>query len=356
MTSAATLVLAVLVALVLTPAVRRVPGLVAIPLPSRWSQAATPTTGGIALFGAFLLALQPALLLGAVDRRYIPLILGAGAAFALGLWDDGRPLGPSRKLAAQVAIAVGASAAGVRPDWLPLGAAVIVGAVVLIACMNSVNLLDNMDGLAAGTTAIAALALAVIAGSMPAAGSTVVAAALAGACIGFLPQNYRRNKPAAVFMGDSGSHLLGFCLGGLAVLASPGGVGGVAAAVAAPLLVLAVPMLDTVLVMAVRFSEGRPIWEGGRDHSSHRLVYSGRTQHQAVAVLFGVTALCSGTAVVLAVVKEPILTATACGLAFASLVAFGTRLSTVTEENPGRVLPFRGRRSEQAEDRQSGVS
>ena len=93
MTSAATLVLAVLVALVLTPAVRRVPGLVAIPLPTRWSQAATPTTGGIALFGAFLLALQPALLLGAVDRRYIPLILGAGAAFALGLWDDGRPLG-----------------------------------------------------------------------------------------------------------------------------------------------------------------------------------------------------------------------------------------------------------------------
>jgi hypothetical protein len=85
-------------------------------------------------------------------------------------------------------------------------------------------------------------------------------------------------------------------------------------------------------------------------------VYSGRTQHQAVGVLFAVAALCSATAVLLAVLKEPLLTAGACGLAFASLMAFGARLSTVSEENPGRVLPFRGRRSERAEDRQSGVS
>src|SRR4051812_9342408 len=126
----------------------------------------------------------------------------------------------------------------------------------------------------------------------------------------------------------------------MALLASPGGAGGAAAAIAAPLLVLAVPMLDTVLVMAVRFSEGRPIWEGGRDHSSHRLVYSGHTQHQAVAVLFVIAGLCSATAVALAVLREPIVTAAGSGLAFASLVAFGARLSTVTEDNRGRVLPF----------------
>jgi UDP-GlcNAc:undecaprenyl-phosphate/decaprenyl-phosphate GlcNAc-1-phosphate transferase len=355
MISAGTLVLAALVALVLTPAVRRVPGLVAIPMPTRWHQAATPTTGGIALFAAFALALQPALLLGAVDRRYIPLVLGAGAAFALGLWDDGQPLGPSRKFAFQLAISLTAAIAGVRPDWLPLALSIVVGTVVLLACMNSLNLLDNMDGLAAGTTAIAALALAVIAGTMPHSGSSVIAAALAGACLGFLPQNYRRSRPAAVFMGDSGAHLLGFCLGGLALLASPGGAGGAAAAVAAPLLVLAVPMLDTMLVMAVRFSEGRPIWEGGRDHSSHRLVYSGHTEHQAVAVLFAIAGLCSATAVALAVLREPIVTAVGSGLAFASLVAFGARLSTVSESNPGRVLPFGRRGGRPSEERRASA-
>src|SRR4029453_8945552 len=99
----------------------------------------------------------------------------------------------------------------------------------------------------------------------------------------FLPFNYRPRRPAALFMGDSGSHMLGFALGGLAPLGRPGGAGGAAAAVAAPLLILALPVLDTGLVMLVRFSEGRAVWQGGRDHSSHRLAYTGRSERRAGA-------------------------------------------------------------------------
>ena len=120
MTSLATLVLASVSAALLSAAVRRLPGPSAVPLPDRWHRTVTPASGGIALFGAFLLALQPGLFSAAVDRDYLPLILGTGAAFALGLWDDAASIGVQKKFAGQLAIALAAACAGLRPDWLPL--------------------------------------------------------------------------------------------------------------------------------------------------------------------------------------------------------------------------------------------
>jgi UDP-GlcNAc:undecaprenyl-phosphate GlcNAc-1-phosphate transferase len=139
-------------------------------------------------------------------------------------------------------------------------------------------------------------------------------------------------------MGDSGSQLLGFMLGSLALLTSPGGAGGVAAAIAAPLLILAVPALDTALVMLVRLAERRPMWQGGRDHSSHRLVYRGLTERRAVAVLLAITAGCTTTAVVLVIFQNAVLTGAACVVTIAGLIAFGTRLALVREEEAA-VLP-----------------
>jgi UDP-GlcNAc:undecaprenyl-phosphate GlcNAc-1-phosphate transferase len=327
-----TLILAASFAAVLSAAVRRLPIPRALPLPDRWHRTVTPATGGIALFGAFVLALQPALLSAAVDRRYLPLILGVGAAFALGLWDDAAPIGARNKFVGQLAIGLGAAIVGVRPDWLPVWAGIPAACVILVASMNSFNLLDNMDGLAAGIAAISACGLALVAGLVPDSGSSVVAAALAGACLGFLPFNYRPRRAATLFMGDSGSHLLGFALGGLALLASPGGAGGAAVAVAAPLLILALPVLDTALVMLVRFAEGRPLWQGGRDHSSHRLVYHGLEERKAVALLLGIAANCTLTAVALVIMQDLLLTAIAAGTTFAGLVAFAARLAIVTEE------------------------
>jgi UDP-GlcNAc:undecaprenyl-phosphate/decaprenyl-phosphate GlcNAc-1-phosphate transferase len=339
MTSVATLVLAGLCAALLAAIVRRLPGPRAVPLPDRWHRTITPASGGVALFGAFLLALQPGLFSAAVSNDYLPLLLGTAAAFALGFWDDAASVGVPKKFAGQLVIAISAAVAGVRPDWLPLWAGIPVACLILIASMNSFNLLDNMDGLAAGTAAVAALGLALVAGLVPGSGSSVVAAALAGACLGFLPFNYRPHRPAALFMGDSGSYMLGFALGGLALLASPGGAGGAAAAVAAPLLILALPVLDTGLVMLVRFSEGRPLWQGGRDHSSHRLVYSGMGERRAVAVLLGIAVNCTATAIALVILQDLLLIAVAVGATLAALIAFASQL-VVINERPGRVVEF----------------
>jgi UDP-GlcNAc:undecaprenyl-phosphate/decaprenyl-phosphate GlcNAc-1-phosphate transferase len=288
-------------------------------------------TGGIALFLAFVIALQPAFHSGAISNRYTPLVLLAAAAFALGLLDDIRHLAIRQKIAGQLAIALLAAHQGLRPDWLPSSIGIPVACAVIVACMNSVNMLDNIDGLAAGTTAVAALGLALVGGLVESAGSPVVAAALAGACLGFLPFNYRSRKPAALFMGDSGSQMLGFTLGALALLTSPGGAGGVAAAIVAPLLILAVPTLDTSLVVVARYLGGRPVWQGGTDHSSHRLVYKGLSERRAVGVLLGITVVCSAMAIALVIFQNVLLTVTASALTLVALVVFGARLALVEE-------------------------
>jgi UDP-GlcNAc:undecaprenyl-phosphate/decaprenyl-phosphate GlcNAc-1-phosphate transferase len=253
------------------------------------------------------------------------------------------------KLGGQFVIALGAAVAGVRPDWLPVWAGIPVALAIIVASMNSFNLLDNMDGLAAGTAAIAACGLALVAGFVPGSGSSVVAAALAGACLGFLPFNYRPRRPAALFMGDSGSHLLGFALGGLALLASPGGAGGAAAAVAAPLLILALPALDTGLVMLVRLAEGRPVWHGGRDHSSHRLVYQGLSERRAVALLLGIAANCTLTAIAIVILQDSLLTVLAAGTTFAGLVAFASQLAL--NDEVGRIFALDSDSANHVEER-----
>jgi UDP-GlcNAc:undecaprenyl-phosphate GlcNAc-1-phosphate transferase len=332
MISLATLLLAGLVAAVLSAVARRLPVPEAVPLPDRWHRTVTPVTGGIALFGAFALVLVPSFVSRAVDERYLPLVLGAGAAFALGLWDDLSKIDARTKFGGQIAIALLAASAGLHPDWLPAWAGIPLAMLILVGGMNSFNLLDNMDGLAAGTAAIAAIGLALVGGLVPGSGSSVVAAAIAGACIGFLPFNYRPRRPAALFMGDSGSQMLGFTLGGLALLASPGGAGGAAAAVAAPLLILALPMLDTGLVMLVRFAEGRPLWQGGRDHSSHRLVYHGMGERRAVALLLGIAANCTMAAIALVILQDVLLTAIVAAATLAALIAFGAQLVVIKEQ------------------------
>jgi UDP-GlcNAc:undecaprenyl-phosphate GlcNAc-1-phosphate transferase len=341
MTSLQTVLLALALAGALSAVVRRLPGLSARPKADRWHGALTPMTGGIALFLAFLVAVQPALHAGDIDPRYEPVITIAALAFILGLLDDAISLSINHKLAGQLVVALIAVHEGVRPDWLAPSIAVPVSCAVIVACMNSLNLLDHMDGLAAGTAAVGALGLALVSGLVESAGSPVVAAAVAGACLGFLPFNYRPRRPAALFMGDSGSQLLGFVLGSMALLTSPGGAGGVAAAVVAPLLILAVPAFDTGLVMLVRFAEGRPFWQGGRDHSSHRLVYGGLSERRAVAILIALAASCTGIAVAIVIFQSLLLTMVASSAVLAGLLVFGARLALLSEHGtPSRREPL----------------
>ena len=131
-------------------------------------------------------------------------------------------------------------------------------------------------------------------------------------------------------MGDSGSHLLGFVVASSALVAAPSGAGGVAAAIVPPLLILALPIIDTSLVIIVRLAEGRPIWQGGRDHISHRLVYIGLSEREAVGALLLLAAACAGVALVVAAAHNPLVTGAAVGLVFALLVALTSRLALVT--------------------------
>jgi UDP-GlcNAc:undecaprenyl-phosphate GlcNAc-1-phosphate transferase len=289
--------------------------------------------GGLALLVGFLAAIATGVATGEGDRRLGYLALAGTAAFLLGLCDDARRIGPRAKFGGQLLIAC-ATASLIRPTWLPAAAALPVAIFVLVAAMNSFNFLDNIDGLAAGAAAIAGGTLALGASIDGDPVLPLAAIAVAGAAVGFLPLNYRRGRPAALFMGDSGAHLLGLLVGSCALLAGPRGAGGVSASVLAPLLILALPILDTSLVIVVRLAERRPIWRGGRDHLSHRLVYVGLGERQAVAALLLLATLCGAAGLAVVAIHDALVTGAAVGAVVALLVGIGSRLAFVHEPRP----------------------
>jgi UDP-GlcNAc:undecaprenyl-phosphate GlcNAc-1-phosphate transferase len=294
-TGAAALLAAIVGSLLLTPVAARLRGFSASETETRWHTGRTPATGGLAICGGLLAGVAAAYAFGGGSRTELVLVVGAVLACLLGLRDDAIPFAPKVKLCGQIAIAVGGAAAGLAPDWAPAWIGIPLAAFVLVAAMNSVNLLDNIDGLSSGTTAVAAGGVAA-AGSIAFGAAPLAALALCGACIGFLPFNYRPGRKALLFMGDSGSHLIGFALGGAVLMLAGAGSFGVAHSLVAPALLLAVPALDTSLVMIVRRLEGRPLSKGGRDHLSHRLVYTGLSDAAAVATLVGIGAACAAVA------------------------------------------------------------
>ena len=156
---------------------------------------------------------------------------------------------------------------------------------------NAFNLLDNMDGLAGSLAVVAATFFAIDAVYLHKESLLLVLSLSIGcAALGFLPFNFRPHKPAAVFMGDSGSQVLGFVLAALGLATSWKVAESTVATLLLPLLVLAVPILDTALVTAVRVVEGRSIAQGGRDHTSHRLVRGGLGEKSTVILLTAVAA------------------------------------------------------------------
>ena len=168
----------------------------------------------------------------------------------------------------------------------------------MVAMSNAFNLLDNMDGLCAGTAVVVGSVLAAYCFLHTSVGfhaTGALCALTAASSLGFLYHNFRRKGSARIFMGDCGSMFLGYMLSGLAVIAfcptaSTTILNG-AAHCALALLVMALPILDTTLVIIVRKREGRAISQGGKDHTSHRLVYAGFTERQAVFILYGVSLL-----------------------------------------------------------------
>ena len=260
----------------------------------------TPLLGGLAILAGVLLA--GALFLPASPEMRG--ILGAAALITLvGLLDDIYDISPPLKLLGQVAAALICVLSGVVVDdfTFPLLGRVELGdfggvltLVGLVMIMNVVNFSDGVDGLAAGVCAIAALGFSVIAFDLHADAAGILAACTAGAALGFLVHNFH---PASVFMGDSGSNLLGLLLG--AVIVEGSLKTNALIALVGPLVILAVPFLDTGFVIAKRIKYRRPVYRGDSNHFHHRFHRMGFSQRKTVLYLYAWTTTMAGLAVAL---------------------------------------------------------
>jgi UDP-GlcNAc:undecaprenyl-phosphate/decaprenyl-phosphate GlcNAc-1-phosphate transferase len=311
----------------------------AAPRADRWHERTTPMLGGIGIFAGILAGFWVAVAIDAApaSRELLAILGGCAILFVAGLLDDLFSLGPLPKLAAQLAaaglvIGNGLTISGlISNDFL----AGVVALVWLVGMTNAFNLLDNMDGLAATLAGIAAVFFAIDAVTVHENKAVLaLALALALACAGFLPFNLRPRRSAAVFMGDSGSQVLGFALAALGLTASWKVAGTTVATLLLPILVLAVPILDTTLVTVVRLLDGRPVYQGGRDHASHRLVYHGLSEMHAVVLLAVISAALGTTSLFYAVLDNAWVTLIGVLLTFALLVQFASVLSDV-ERAPG---------------------
>jgi UDP-GlcNAc:undecaprenyl-phosphate/decaprenyl-phosphate GlcNAc-1-phosphate transferase len=286
-------------ALVLTPLVRRLArrwGAVAKPKTDRWHKKPTAMLGGVAIFLTvavvivgylFFVPPMPDEILNH-DRDYLWVVLGASAfLFVVGLADDLLHAKPYQKLIGQIMGAAFVIYYGLSLPWT--GSApvnMVITIFWLIGITNAVNLLDNMDGLAAGIAAIASvfLAFSFLASQQPT--EALMLAVFAAALVGFLVYN---SNPASIFMGDCGSMFIGFFLASTALMsAAQGGRSrSFLPVLAVPILILFIPIFDTTLVTIVRKLSGRSVRVGGRDHTSHRLVALGMSERRAVWMLYG---------------------------------------------------------------------
>ena len=258
-------------------------GMVVSPRSDRWHVRPVPLLGGVAIVVSTLV---PTFLLTGWN---VSLLWLAGAALVvsvLGLIDDRRTLRASTKLVVQLAVASALVSAGFVPELTPFQIGdILIAMFWIVGVTNAFNLLDNMDGLCAGIGTIAVVAF--VAGSLASGGSAspemVYASSLAGAMVGFLLFNF---SPASIFMGDTGSLFIGVSLAGLTL--SPGTPIGsnVLTVIAVPSLILAIPIFDTTFVTLSRRFSGRPASQGGRDHTSHRLVALGFSERGAVLLLY----------------------------------------------------------------------
>jgi UDP-GlcNAc:undecaprenyl-phosphate GlcNAc-1-phosphate transferase len=312
---------------------------VAAPRRDRWHTRATPLLGGVGIFAGFLAAVGAAVAIHAApaSKELLGIVGGCAILFFAGLADDLFSLGPIPKLVAQVLASCSVLIGGLSLQMIGNDVlADLVAVLWLVGMTNAFNLLDNMDGLAATLAAIAATFFAIDAvTSHPSHSSLAIALALAIACIGFLPFNLRPRRNAAVFMGDSGSQVLGFTLAALGLASSWKVAGTTVATFVLPILVLAVPILDTTLVTIVRLLDGRPVYRGGRDHASHRLVYHGLSEKRAVILLAVVSVALGTTSLAYEVLGNSWVTLIGVLLTFALLVQFGSLLSDVERQRDG---------------------
>lgn len=262
-----------------------------------------PLMGGLAMYVAFIVAVPVSHSRTVLEEGAV-VLAGATLILLTGIVDDRVGMSPRVKLLAQIGAALLLVAGGVQIaffpwEWLNVAATVFW----VVGICNAMNLLDNMDGLSGGVAAIACAMFTILALVNGQIWVSVVSAILFGAILGFLRFNW---NPATIFMGDAGSLLLGFLLAVIAIKLRFPGVEQERTWIA-PLLVLAVPIIDTTLVTISRLRRGVSVSAGGRDHISHRLLRLGLTVRQAVGAIYGAALIGGAAAIAVTVVADETL-------------------------------------------------
>ncbi len=331
--------IALATALLLTPAVkslaRRI-GALDKPDPRKVHTEPMPRLGGLAIYAGFCLAVVTTL--GTQNRQLQGILVGGTLMLLLGAIDDFRPLRARVKFLGQILIAaLVVIYFGVRIEWLtnPFRGMVYLGKLGIpltilwiVAVVNTINLSDGLDGLAAGVSSIAAATLFLIAWKAGQLQVLVLTAALAGSTLGFLRYNF---NPAKIFMGDSGSMSIGFILATIAVQGAMKSAATIAMAI--PILALGLPIFDTSFAIVRRFLNGRPISEPDRGHLHHRLLEMGLSQRQAVMLMYLISVYLGFTAFVISVVdsSSAALVLAAVGLTF----MVGAKMTNILVVRPG---------------------
>ncbi len=321
-TSVAAFILALMIAALLTPNLRRFAearGLLDQPKDSRrMHRRAVPRIGGLGVVAAFYAPLVGLLVYEPELGRYFyskgwlgfSFLLGGLAIAALGLYDDLRGANAYQKFAVQFGVAALLYPCGYRIEQISLpGGALELGilafpvtVVWIVGIINAINLIDGLDGLAGGVALCAVLTNLVVAAAQPHPIGTLCMATLAGALLGFLFYNF---NPASIFLGDTGSLFLGYVLAASSIRTHHKSTTVISVSLLVPMVALALPITDTLLAMGRRAIAGRSMFRGDREHIHHRLLRLGLSHRQVVLVLYGASFVFGGAALILALANAP---------------------------------------------------
>ena len=326
--------IAVVVALAITPGViflAAKTGAMDAPDARKVHKKPIPRIGGLGIYAAFMVSMLTVMvftdLSADVFHERVGLMVSGTMIVILGLIDDYTNLPAKVKLAGQIAAACVLVAFDVRIDFIsdPFGDflyhevfAIPATIFWIVGLTNTVNLIDGLDGLAAGVATIAAVTIFLVALQQDFLLVAVLTAALAGAAIGFLYYNF---NPARIFMGDTGSMFLGFMLAGISIIGAVKSAATIALIV--PILALGLPILDTTFAIVRRYRGGVPIFKPDKGHLHHRLLDLGFTQRQAVLLMYVISALLGLSAVALTEVSSTIAILIVCAVVAA--VLFGAK-------------------------------
>ncbi len=248
----------------------------------RWHTKPTAKMGGIAIY-ASLMIVTAILFWPLSDMRIAGLMVGTTMIFILGLVDDLRRLSPGLKILVETLAAAVVVIFGAYSEYFNPLIGIPLTVFWIIAVTNAYNLIDNMDGLSSGIAAISSVSLFLLSAIMGWSETALLSAIVCGAALGFLRYNF---NPAKIFMGDCGALVIGFYLSVVTLVGSMTYMSNLIITLVVPVLVMAVPILDTTFVAILRTVSGRPVYEGGKDHTSHRLVIMGLSERNSVLAIY----------------------------------------------------------------------